>query len=216
MESMCHAQRHKAPDMKPQLSIILWPSVTQANAPSPSTGKGYDYRSYSLKRDLHFNEVPKGLKGLANQVLLPRHSSLLKIFNLRPSLRKWGNISLITTLCHDNKCLKTMYSLLSLGPTVSNNGAGHSLKSSTSNILQVASLCSQPCSSSSQAAKTSLGHSPSSPPEPAWECLLPFSLQPRVRTSSLVTYSILSSSGTPSSICGVQELQSALPGLFVA
>jgi hypothetical protein len=33
---------------------------------------------------------------------------LQKVFNLRPALRKEGKVSLITTLCHDNKYLKTM------------------------------------------------------------------------------------------------------------
>jgi hypothetical protein len=40
--------------------------------------------------------------------LLPRHSSLQKVFNLRSTLRKWGTVSLIPTLLHDNKHLKTM------------------------------------------------------------------------------------------------------------
>ena len=33
---------------------------------SPSTGRGYDHKSCSLKTDLHLNGVPKCLKGLAN------------------------------------------------------------------------------------------------------------------------------------------------------
>ena len=46
---------------------------------------------------------------------LPRHSSLQKVFNLRSALRKWGTVSLITTLHHENKLLKTMDCLFSLG-----------------------------------------------------------------------------------------------------
>jgi hypothetical protein len=43
----------------------------KGNTPTPSRGRKHDHRSHSLKSDLHFNEVPKGLKGLANKLPFP-------------------------------------------------------------------------------------------------------------------------------------------------
>jgi hypothetical protein len=67
---------------------------------------------------LYFSTLSLSLLFLASIILLaplPRHSFLQKVFNLRLTLRKWGNVSLTTTFYHDNKHLKTMDCLFSLG-----------------------------------------------------------------------------------------------------
>ena len=50
----------------------LWPSVIyKGNAANPSTDRGCDLWSGRLMTDLHFNEVTKGLEGLANKLSFP-------------------------------------------------------------------------------------------------------------------------------------------------
>ena len=41
-------------------------SHIKGNAPNPFTDRGCDLWSCKLKTDLHFNEIPRGLEGLAN------------------------------------------------------------------------------------------------------------------------------------------------------
>lgn len=79
--------------------------------------------------------------GLAYKLPLPRHSTLQKVFNPRPTLRKWGMVLHITTVCHDNKYLKTMECLFSLEAAVGNNGTDL-CGNSHSNLLQKVSQLS--------------------------------------------------------------------------
>jgi hypothetical protein len=47
------------------------------------------------------------LKAWRTQTLLPRHSSMQKVFNLKPALKS-GIWFYSSTFSHENKCLKTM------------------------------------------------------------------------------------------------------------
>ena len=111
--------------------------------------------------------------------------------------------SLLTTLCPDNKCFKTMDCLFSSGPALLKQWSRSSFKE-----LRLVSCKRPPCACRGRQA--SRGHSLPAR-ESARELLLPFSLQAWARGSSTGLYSVLSSSETSSSVCHVQELEPAVP-----
>ena len=143
---------------------LLAPCLSAFLSPLSPCGHGRPLCTSLLSLSLSFS-TSTSLPLLAP---LPRHSSLQKIFNLRPTLRKRGKVSLITTLRYDNKRLQTMDP-----PYWSNSGTCLSLKSLLSNLPQEHSLCSQPWSPPSlrwSKPKTFLSS------ELARALLLPFSL----------------------------------------
>jgi hypothetical protein len=125
------------------------------------------------------------------------------VFNLRPALRKWGTVSLITTLHHDNNCLETMDGLFSWGSAMGRNGIGLHLKSLPPNLPQKALQCSQSWLPPSQAVhRASQGLS--SPWDPA-RTLPSFPLWPPGYIQPMGPHSVLSSSTASSSTWGAQE-----------
>ena len=66
---------HEATALHRFVAVSNVRATPQAKAPPPTshthTGRGRDPWSPSLKTDLYFNEVPKGLEDLANKLSFP-------------------------------------------------------------------------------------------------------------------------------------------------
>jgi hypothetical protein len=98
--------------------------MPQAPHPIPYIGrKECDLWSLRLKTDVHFNEVHRGLEDIANQLSFSGIPPCKKVFNLRSTLRS-GVWFYSATFRHDNKCLKTMNCLFSLGSALGSPGEG--------------------------------------------------------------------------------------------
>lgn len=93
---------YKRGHLVPPLSYALTLALLLPLSPNSLPPRGRGRPTSLLFPSLSFSISPTLLAPL------PRQSFLQKVFNLRPALRKEGKVSLITTLCHDNKYLKTM------------------------------------------------------------------------------------------------------------